>query len=72
MHAEDDFGLWEQELRHDRADAAEDRGGRRGMLLVAIMTTLGCTAMIGLGQTPLGAAGLVVAGLILLLWRTGW
>ncbi|GLW64686.1 hypothetical protein Arub01_29300 [Actinomadura rubrobrunea] len=73
MGADDDFALWEQELRCGQgADAAETRGNQRGMFVMAALTSLGCTAMILIGQTPLGVAGLLVVGLIMLLWRTGW
>ncbi|MFC6883609.1 MULTISPECIES: hypothetical protein [Actinomadura] len=69
MGAEDDFGLWERELKPGTPDA--DGGGARGMLLVAGATATGCTALIALGEVPLGAAGLVLSSVILLLWRIG-
>jgi hypothetical protein len=71
MSAKDDFCLWERELQRDRLDADVGTGGR-GMLLVASLTALGCTALIVFGYAPLGVTGLVVSSLILLLWRAGW
>ncbi|MFI0356535.1 hypothetical protein [Actinomadura sp. 9N407] len=68
MGKEDDFGLWERELDHGPSDA---RGSGRGMLLVAALTAAGCAALISMGQAPLGAAGLVLSSVILLLWRAG-
>ncbi|WP_131736452.1 hypothetical protein [Actinomadura roseirufa] len=65
---EDDFGLWEREL--DPAPE-EERSGGRGMVVVAGLTATGCTAMIALGEVPLGTAGLVLSSIILLLWRIG-
>lgn len=41
------------------------------MVLVAGATAAGCTAMITLGEVALGAAGLVLSSVILLLWRIG-
>lgn len=66
---EDDFGLWERELESGRGDGEPSTG--RGMVLVAGMTATGCTAMIALGEVPLGTAGLVLSSIILLLWRIG-
>ncbi|MGI5166156.1 hypothetical protein ACQEU3_17530 [Spirillospora sp. CA-253888] len=68
MSAEDDFGLWESELR---GQAQEDERGDGGMLLVAAGTAAGCALLIVLGDVQLGVAGLVLAALILLLWRIG-
>ncbi|GAA2443549.1 hypothetical protein GCM10010191_70140 [Actinomadura vinacea] len=69
MSAEDDFGLWERELESPPPKQAG--GGGRGMVLVAALTAAGCTALITLGQAPLGAAGLILSSIILLLWRAG-
>jgi hypothetical protein len=68
MGTEDDFGLWERELQRGPPDT---RRGGGGMLLVAALTAVGCTALITVGQAPLGAAGLVLSSVILLLWRAG-
>ncbi|MFC9971947.1 hypothetical protein ACFVH6_13750 [Spirillospora sp. NPDC127200] len=68
MSAEDDFGLWERELR---GPAPEDERGDRGMPLVAAGTATGCALLIFFGDVRLGVAGLVLATLILLLWRIG-
>ncbi|WP_433331091.1 hypothetical protein [Spirillospora sp. CA-294931] len=69
MRAEDDFGLWERELR---ARSPEVEGSSpRGLVVVAALTAAGCTALITTGQTPLGVAGLVLSSIILLLWRAG-
>ncbi|MFB4316448.1 hypothetical protein [Actinomadura sp. 21ATH] len=68
MGTEDDFGLWERELECGAPDAG---GGGRAMVLVAALTAAGCTALITMGQVPLGAAGLVLSSVILLLWRAG-
>ncbi|MEW2356071.1 hypothetical protein [Spirillospora sp. NPDC029432] len=68
MGTEDDFGLWERELE----GGARDSGGSgRALVLVAALTAAGCTALITMGQVPLGAAGLVLSSVILLLWRAG-
>ncbi|WP_242908726.1 hypothetical protein [Actinomadura terrae] len=67
--AEDDFGLWEREL--DSRVPDDEASGARGMVLVAGLTATGCTAMIALGEVPLGTAGLVLSSIILLLWRIG-
>ncbi|TDD90756.1 hypothetical protein [Actinomadura rubrisoli] len=66
---EDDFGLWERELEPGPPD--EGASGGFGMVLVAGLTASGCTAMIALGEVPLGTAGLVLSSIILLLWRIG-
>ncbi|MFD0683925.1 hypothetical protein [Actinomadura fibrosa] len=66
---EDDFGLWERELDPGPQDDGTSSG--LGMVVVAGLTASGCTAMIALGEVPLGAAGLVVSSIILLLWRVG-
>ncbi|WP_067450797.1 hypothetical protein [Actinomadura macra] len=67
--AEDDFGLWEREL--DSGPPDDEAAGGRGMVVVAGLTATGCTAMIALGEVPLGTAGLVLSSIILLLWRIG-
>ncbi|MFG1998158.1 hypothetical protein ACGFNU_03300 [Spirillospora sp. NPDC048911] len=66
MSTEDDFGLWERELR-----AAKAGTGGRGMVAVGALVAAGCTALIMSGQAPLGAAGLILCSVILLLWRLG-
>ncbi|MCP2340630.1 hypothetical protein [Actinomadura rupiterrae] len=70
MGAEDDFGLWERELRAEAQDRPES-SGLRGLLLVAVATAAGCRVLITMGQAPLGTAGLVLSSVILLLWRAG-
>ncbi|RFU43190.1 hypothetical protein DZF91_02515 [Actinomadura logoneensis] len=70
MSAQDDFRIWERELRPDAADGPESSGGL-ALLLVASATAAGCTLLITLGEAPLGTAGLVLSSLILLLWRAG-
>ncbi|TDC82061.1 hypothetical protein [Actinomadura sp. 7K507] len=67
--AEDDFRRWEREFDSGAPD--EGASGSRGMVLAAGVTAMGCTAMIAAGQVPLGAAGLVLSSIILLLWRIG-
>lgn len=67
--AEDDFRRWEREF--DRGEPDTRASGGRGMVLVAGVTATGCAAMIALGEVPLGAAGLVLSSIILLLWRIG-
>jgi len=67
--AEDDFGLWEREL--DSGPPDDEGTSGRGMVLVAGLTATGCTLMIAVGEVPLGAAGLVLSSIILLLWRIG-
>ncbi|MEU5881040.1 hypothetical protein [Spirillospora sp. NPDC047279] len=68
MSAEDDFGLWERELTSESSD---EGGGGRGMVITAAGVAAGCAALITLGQESLGIIGLVLASLILLLWRLG-
>ncbi|MEV5573575.1 hypothetical protein AB0L06_26330 [Spirillospora sp. NPDC052269] len=70
MGAEDDFGLWEQELGTGSADRPES-SGLRGPLVIAGIMAVGCTVLITLGEGPLGVVGLVLSSLILLLWRAG-
>lgn len=53
------------------AENLSEPSSSRGMLVVAAMTTLGCTSLIVLGEAPLGVAGLILSSLILLLWRAG-
>ncbi|WP_067486989.1 hypothetical protein [Actinomadura hibisca] len=67
MSVEDDFGLWERELRGPAPE--EERGG--GMVVVAAGTAAGCVLLIVLGDVRLGVAGLTLAALILFLWRIG-
>ncbi|MGH3241747.1 MAG: hypothetical protein ACRDNL_15350 [Spirillospora sp.] len=67
--AEDDFRRWEREF--DPVASDEEPSGARGLVLVAGATATGCAAMIALGEVMLGAAGLVLSSLILLLWRVG-
>ncbi|MFA1549602.1 hypothetical protein [Actinomadura chokoriensis] len=67
--AEDDFRDWERELHQDAQE--EGGSGSRALVLVAAITAAGCVALIVLGDVPLGAAGLVVSSIILLLWRMG-
>lgn len=66
--AEDDFGLWEREME---AAPVQSGAGPKALVLVAGLTAAGCIALITLGQVPLGAAGLILSSLILLLWRAG-
>ncbi|WP_030163217.1 hypothetical protein [Spirillospora albida] len=67
--AEDDFGRWERELRSGAPE--EEASGGRGMVLVAGVIAVVCAAAIARGAVPLGAAGLVLSSIILLLWRAG-
>lgn len=71
MSAEDDFGLWERELRPEMPEPSENGSGARGMVVAAGVTAVGCAALITMGEPSLGIVGLVVASLILLLWRLG-
>ncbi|KAB2344721.1 hypothetical protein [Actinomadura rudentiformis] len=70
MSAEDDFGLWERELR--QAPEPEGGTGGGGMITAAAVVTAGCMVLIMLGQAPLGTAGLILCSLILVLWRFGF
>ncbi|MFC5186693.1 hypothetical protein [Actinomadura harenae] len=70
MGAQDDFGLWEQELGPGGTDRPEP-SGLRGPLVIAVTMAVGCTVLITLGEGPLGVAGLVLTSMILLLWRAG-
>lgn len=67
--AEDDFRRWEREFDSGARD--EEPSGGRGMVLAAGVVATGCTAMIALGEATLGAVGLVLSSIILLLWRIG-
>ncbi|MEU5988326.1 hypothetical protein ABZ806_05070 [Spirillospora sp. NPDC047418] len=67
--AEDDFRRWEREF--DRGAPQEGASGGRGLVLIAGITAIGCAALIVMGDVPLGAAGLVLSSIILLLWRIG-
>ncbi|MFB4304898.1 hypothetical protein [Actinomadura sp. GTD37] len=67
--AEDDFRRWEREFDPDAP--VEGRSGSRALVLVAGITAAGCAALIVLGDVPLGAAGLVLSSIVLLLWRIG-
>jgi hypothetical protein len=67
--AEDDFRRWEREF--DRGAPREGGSGGRGLVLIAGLTAIGCAALIVMGDVPLGAAGLVLSSVILLLWRIG-
>ncbi|MER7548197.1 hypothetical protein ABTW95_34850 [Spirillospora sp. NPDC127506] len=65
--AEDDFRRWEREFEGERGRSP----GGRGLVLVAGITAAGCAALIAMGDVPLGAAGLVLSSIVLLLWRIG-
>ncbi|GAA1841640.1 hypothetical protein [Actinomadura bangladeshensis] len=67
--AEDDFRRWEREL--DRSTPEEGGLGGRVLVLTAGIIAIGCAALIVMGDVPLGAAGLVLSSVILLLWRIG-
>lgn len=67
--AEDDFRRWERELGSGARDGAPPGG--RGMAVAAVLTVTGCAALIALGEVRFGVAGLVLASVILLLWRIG-
>lgn len=71
MSAEDDFGLWERELKPEIPRVPNGSASGRGMIAAAAVVAAGCTMLITLGQAPLGAAGLILSSLILLLWRIG-
>ncbi|MFI0448387.1 hypothetical protein [Actinomadura sp. 6N118] len=71
MSAEDDFGLWERELRQT-PEPGEGGTGGGGMITAAAVVTSGCMLLITLGQAPLGTAGLILCSLILVLWRFGF
>lgn len=66
MGVRDDFSLWERELREP-----PERSGIRGMLLVAALVFVGCVGLIIMGDAILGIVGIVLAVLILVLWRLG-
>ncbi|MFC0042447.1 hypothetical protein [Actinomadura rayongensis] len=65
----DDFHLWEREF--GASEPAESGRGRGEALLAGALTVTGCTALIVLGGTAAGVAGLVLAGVIAVLWRCG-
>jgi hypothetical protein len=67
--AEDDFHRWEREF--DPREAEEGGSGGRALVVIAGVTAAGCAALIVLGDVPLGAAGLVLSSIVLLLWRIG-
>ncbi|XRQ07345.1 hypothetical protein ACN3XK_64390 [Actinomadura welshii] len=67
--AEDDFRRWEREFEPGAREREPSAG--RGLVLAAGATATGCAAMIALGEVLLGAAGLVLSSIILLLWRIG-
>ncbi|MFG2088789.1 MULTISPECIES: hypothetical protein [unclassified Spirillospora] len=67
--ADDDFRRWEREF--DLGAPEDEPSGGRGMVLTAGVIATGCTAMIAMGEVSLGTAGLVLASIILLLWRIG-
>ncbi|MFC4054591.1 hypothetical protein ACFOY4_33290 [Actinomadura syzygii] len=76
--AEDDFRRWEHEFEPGAPKAAErsegpfrESSGGRGVVVAAGVIAFGCAGVIALGDVPLGAAGLVLAALILVLWRIG-
>ncbi|GLZ08770.1 hypothetical protein Acsp03_62360 [Actinomadura sp. NBRC 104412] len=66
--AEDDFRLWERELEDPPVETGT---GVKALVLVAALTAAGCATLIILGQVPLGTAGLIIASIVLLLWRAG-
>ncbi|MQY05132.1 hypothetical protein [Actinomadura macrotermitis] len=67
MGGQDDFGLWERELRPEEE---EDEG--RPVLVAAALTAAGFTALMLVGDVRIGLAGLAAAVLILVLWRIGF
>lgn len=67
--AEDDFRRWEREFDPDAPE--EGRSGGRALVLAAGVIAAGCAALIVLGDVPLGAAGLALSSIVLLLWRIG-
>jgi hypothetical protein len=67
--AEDDFRRWEREFERDAPRERPSEG--RGPVLVAGVIAVGCAALIAMGDVPLGAAGLVLSSIVLLLWRIG-
>jgi hypothetical protein len=66
----DDFHLWEREFGASEPPAEGGRG-RGEALLAGALTVTGCTALILLGGTAAGVAGLVLAAVIAVLWRCG-
>ncbi|GAA2150762.1 hypothetical protein [Actinomadura napierensis] len=67
--AEDDFRRWERELD---PGAPEKAPGGRGLVVAAAATAAGCALLITLGDVRLGAVGLGLSSVILLLWRIGF
>ncbi|HEU5025104.1 MAG TPA: hypothetical protein VFV01_09320 [Spirillospora sp.] len=68
--AEDDFRRWEREL--DPGAPEKEGSGGRGLVLVAAVTAAGCALLITVGDVRLGAVGLALSSIILLLWRIGF
>ncbi|GAA0270345.1 hypothetical protein GCM10009527_078290 [Actinomadura nitritigenes] len=68
--AEDDFRRWEREL--DPGPPEKEASGGRGLVVAAAVTAAGCALLIVVGDARLGAVGLVVSSVILLLWRIGF
>ncbi|MBD2894930.1 hypothetical protein ACQPZ8_00140 [Actinomadura nitritigenes] len=68
--AEDDFRRWEREL--DPGPPEKEASGGRGLVLAAAVTAVGCALLIVVGDVRLGAVGLALSSIILLLWRIGF
>jgi hypothetical protein len=68
--AEDDFRRWEREL--DPGAPEKEASGGRGLAVVAAATAVGCALLIMFGDVRLGAVGLALSSIILLLWRIGF
>ncbi|KAB2369618.1 MULTISPECIES: hypothetical protein [Actinomadura] len=68
--AEDDFRRWEREL--DPGAPEKEASGGRGLVLMAAATAVGCALLIVVGDVRLGAVGLALSSIILLLWRIGF
>ncbi|MDL4816739.1 hypothetical protein [Actinomadura opuntiae] len=68
--AEDDFRRWEREFDPGAPDGETPAG--RGLVWASAATAAGCALLIMLGDVRLGAAGLGLSSLILLLWRIGF
>ena len=66
MGVQDDFGLWEREF-----EEPAEPSGNSAMVVTAVVLAVACALLIALGQAPVGAAVLVIATLILILWRAG-
>lgn len=67
--AEDDFRRWEREFGPGAPEREPSAG--RGLAVTVGIIASGCAAVIALGDVPLGAAGLALASIILVLWRIG-